>query len=115
MMANVLLSCQTIDNPDVVGGEYVLSSVAYGNGSIPLTVSGILNNCSDNATVYVALQLDNILDLNELTNINEVYISLFLFLSLAVSVSFFSLSLFLFAHTSSCVYMGVCVWPQSLS
>ena len=72
VMANVLLPCQTIDNPEVVGGEYVLSSLVYGNGSIPLTVSGILSNCSDNATIYVALQVDSVIDLDQLTDIAEV-------------------------------------------
>lgn len=68
-----VLFTETIDNPEVVGGEYILSSLVYGDGSIPLTVSGILNNCSENATVYVALQLENIIDLDQLTNVTEQF------------------------------------------
>ena len=107
----VPLYCQTIDNASVVGGEYVLSSVLYGNGSINLTFSGILNNCMQNSSVYSAFQIERALDLDQLTNVTEV--------TFPLSLSFFSFLLSLpyscFCHHLFFSWYFIEVWASSLA
>ena len=66
------LCTQTIDNPAITGGDYFLSRNLFSNGSIPLTVSGILLNCSDNSTVYQALKLENLDFIREIQNFSNI-------------------------------------------
>lgn len=59
----------------MTSGKYLLSDALFNDGSIELTISGILTDCGDNSTVYQALKLENldfIKDIQNFTNISRV-------------------------------------------
>ncbi|XP_077991896.1 prominin-1-A-like isoform X2 [Glandiceps talaboti] len=63
---------ETVDQPYLLNQNgYLLGELVYGNASINLTVSGILNDCHDDMAIYGALKLENILDISQFTNYRE--------------------------------------------
>ena len=43
-----------------------MGRLIFQNGSVPITISGILNNCSNDASVFEALMLNRLVDLQQL-------------------------------------------------
>lgn len=69
------------------GGRYILSQFILQNGSIPLTVSGILVSCSQGNTVYDALKLNQssyfqlIQNFTNISQVMNIALSLVLFVN----------------------------------
>jgi hypothetical protein len=62
----------TIDNPALFGGQYLISAALFQNASIPFSVAGVLNSCaSGNATIFSALMLDRSPLIQSLTNLDS--------------------------------------------
>ena len=52
--------------------EYLLGSLLLANGSVPLTVAGIMRECENNTAAYTALQLKERVDIETMVNLEEV-------------------------------------------
>ncbi|XP_077993202.1 prominin-1-A-like [Glandiceps talaboti] len=66
----------TIDQEDSIPGTdgYFLSQTLFEDGSIPLTFTGILEDCEDNKAAYSAFQLMNMVNISDFLDIDS-YIS----------------------------------------
>ncbi|XP_074641468.1 prominin-1-like isoform X2 [Tubulanus polymorphus] len=58
------LFTKLIDKPDAIRTGYILSDTLFSNGSIPMTVSGILKDCKAGKAAYPTLKLNNFVDIN---------------------------------------------------
>ena len=56
-----------IDNKDTWGGIFPLGLALIGNSSYPLTVQSVLDECRQNHSLYVSLQLVERLDLDAIS------------------------------------------------
>lgn len=73
---------KTIDNPKVMG-DYILAQKLLSDGSVPLTISGVLGDCSKNNAPWDILKMDHLYNLSDVLNykdqippITEVYAEL---------------------------------------
>ncbi|CAH3032873.1 unnamed protein product [Pocillopora meandrina] len=62
---------KTIDDPKFMGGEYLLSEMILNNGNIPLTVSGVLSECSKNQAPWDVLKMDHVFNLSVVLNYKD--------------------------------------------
>ena len=66
-----ILWLQTIDQPNVIVEGYFLGDLVYKNGSIPLTITGVLEACEKDESVYNALLLDTQTDLEAVKDVSS--------------------------------------------
>ncbi|XP_071827383.1 prominin-1-A-like isoform X2 [Apostichopus japonicus] len=57
---------ETIDYPNTLTDGYWLGDIIYGNGSYEVTISGMLEACKDDETLYKAIKLDYLIDFDEM-------------------------------------------------
>lgn len=51
---------------------YTLGEMVFQDDSIPLTVGGLLKDCADNKAAWQAFYLENLIDIDTLTDFNSV-------------------------------------------
>lgn len=68
---NYKLLEKTIDDPTVMGGEYMLGKMILKNGTIPLTLSGVLEECYKNEAPWDVLKMDYLFNLSVVLNYKD--------------------------------------------
>lgn len=61
---------KTIDDPNIMG-EYVLAKKLFKDGSIPLTVSEVLGDCSKNHAPWDVLKMDHLYNLSDVLHYKD--------------------------------------------
>ena len=60
-----------VDNNQTWGATYPLGAAILDNASYPLTVSGVMDGCRRNQSLFTVLQLDNRYHLDDIINISS--------------------------------------------
>ncbi|XP_078346654.1 prominin-1-A-like isoform X2 [Oculina patagonica] len=61
---------KTVDDPKVMG-EYILAQMLFKDGNVPLTISGVLGDCSKNHAPWDVLKMDHLYNLSDVLHYKD--------------------------------------------
>ncbi|KAJ7360368.1 hypothetical protein OS493_017000 [Desmophyllum pertusum] len=69
-LADYKLLQKTIDDPKIMG-EYILAQMLLNDGNVPVTISGVLGDCSKNQAPWDILKMDHLYNLSDVLDYKD--------------------------------------------